>query len=107
MVRDLDSTFAEVRSMSKPPTRSLEVVEYIRKHPGQTRTQIAAGMGRSLDAVTRCTKQMATQMLIRSEGDGKAKVEKRWYAENAGSGGGEMGHAPMFRRVSSIFEVQP
>jgi len=107
VVRNVDSTAAEVCSMSRPATRSAEMADYIRKHPGQTRKQIAAGMGKSLDSVIQCTKHLAAQMRIRSEGDGKASIEKRWFAKDAVSNATKMGHAPMFRRVSSIFEVRP
>lgn len=79
------------------------MLDYIRNNPGQTRTQIAAGMGSTVEAVARCTRIMAVRSMIKSTGDGKGRVEKRWYA--IGGSAASMGNAPMFRRVPSIFSV--
>ena len=89
--------------MSRPPVRRMEMLDYIRDNPGQTRTQIAASTGWPLSAVAQCTKRLASQSMARAEGDGKARVEKRWYAVSTGTV--SMGHAAMFRGASSIFAV--
>ena len=93
--------------MSRPAIRQMEMLEYIRANPGQTRTEIARGMGlgMSADAVANCTKRMLAESMVKATGDGKGRVEKRWYAVSKPAS--SMGHAPMFRRVSSIFEVRP
>lgn len=79
------------------------MLDYIRNNPGQTRTQIAAGMGATVEAVARCTRIMAVKSMVKSTGDGKGRVEKRWYAVSTAAA--SMGNAPMFRKVPSIFAV--
>jgi DNA-binding IclR family transcriptional regulator len=83
----------------------MELLDYIGRNPGQTRSEIAEGTGMTFEAVSKATKILAGQSMVKATGDGKGRVEKRWYA--VGKPAAAMGNAPMFRRVSSIFEVRP
>jgi len=92
--------------MSRAPIRRMELLDYIRCNPGLTRSELAQGTGMTFEAVTKATKILAADSMAKSTGDGKGRVEKRWYAVGKPSTSA-MGDAPMFRRVPSIFEVQP
>ena len=92
--------------MTRPARESLEVLAYIRDHPGSTRHEVAEGMGRPFAGVSRSISRLALAKKLRADGAGKFLETRRWFAVENVAPPTPPKVSAMYRGASSIFGVQ-